>query len=592
MSSIGGQLLADCPWRDTVSKIGPVSLQDPNEKVQRSLLKIVGWTLAVIVLLSVGGVLGVRAFRNWQQRRLIAQANALVTQGDLKRASLNARRVLQLNAQNADGCRVMARLAEKVASRSAVDWRRRVMDLGDAKVEDLILLARDGVRYDDRASVDVAISKLPDDAKNRADYHALMADIAFAKRDGVEMERQLSEALRIEPSNNDYILRLAALRLGASDPTIRDAGHQKLLDLQNDPTLRRQATLYLTEDALRQKEYTSALALARELDSLRDKTFADRLVLLSAMQAAHDGAFPAMLAELQNTAADDPERASAVVTWMNVHSMLTEAVEWSLKLPTAVAGRLVPIALSDSYVALKDWAGLQRLTKTGNWGNVDFLRSALCARALRELGNNAEADGQWRDAVRKLGGNPRQILLLADTVQKWGWRDQAIELLWLVAKDSVKGDEALNSLYVYFAKNGDTQNLYRVLVHRYEAHPNDRNVQNNLAQVSLLLNEDTSRAQRLARDLFEKDPANPAYVSTYAFALLAKGDTKNALAAIEKLSDEQRRHPEIAGYYGIILAEAGDHARASEFLDLAQTTNLLPEEKALIEKARRAVAQR
>ena len=578
--------------RDTVNHGGTCNLEDPNEKIERSLLKIVGWTLAIIVVLSVGGVLSLRSFRAWQQRKLVAQANALVNEGDLKRASLNARRVLQLNPQSPDGCRVMARIAEKAGLRSAVDWRRRVMDLGVANVEDLILLARDGVRYEDRVTADIAIGKLPADAKNRADYHALMADLAFAQRDGVEIERQLSEALRLEPANKEYVLRLAALRLGAADPSTRETGRQTLLELQKDPRLRRQATLQLAEDALRQKDFTAAVALARELDSLADKTFADRLVLLSALQAAGDAGFRPLLAELENTAADDAERASAVVTWLNAHTMPAEAVEWAPKLPTSVTGRLVPIALSDSYVALKDWTGLQRLTKTGNWGNVDFLRSALSARALRELGNESESGAQWREAVRKVTGNTRQILLFVETVQTWGWRPEVIELLWLAAKDPVKGDEALRSLYNYFAKNGDTQNLYRVLVHRYEVHPQDRNVQNNLAQISLLLNVDAARAQRLARDLYEKDPANPAYVSTYAFALYARGDTKNALATIEKLGDEQRHRPEIAAYYGVILAEAGDRAHAGEFLDLASSANLLPEEKTLIEKARRAVAQR
>ena len=42
---------------------------------------------------------------------------------------------------------------------------------------------------------------------------------------------------------------------------------------------------------------------------------------------------------------------------------------------------------------------------------------------------------------------------------------------------------------------------------------------------------------------------------------------------------------------GVILATAGD-ARAAEFLDLGEKALLLPEEKALVEKARRSLAQR
>jgi hypothetical protein len=61
---------------------------------------------------------------------------------------------------------------------------------------------------------------------------------------------------------------------------------------------------------------------------------------------------------------------------------------------------------------------------------------------------------------------------------------------------------------------------------------------------------------------------------------------------MEGLTPEQLRQPEIAAYYGIILAAAGDHARAAEFLDLGEKATLLPQEKALVEKARRSLAQR
>ena len=117
-------------------------------------------------------------------------------------------------------------------------------------------------------------------------------------------------------------------------------------------------------------------------------------------------------------------------------------------------------------------------------------------------------------------------------------------------------------------------------------------MQNNIAQLSLLLNLNADRGHRLARDLHEREPKNPVYASTYAFALHAKGDTKKALAVMNTLTAEQLRQPEIAAYYGIILAAAGEHAKAAEYLDLGEKAGLLPEEKALVEKARRLLAQR
>jgi cytochrome c-type biogenesis protein CcmH/NrfG len=568
-------------------------LQHPNEKIERSLFKAVAWTVGIIVLLVAGGMLGHRSFRNWQQRRLIAQANALVNEGDFKRASLNARRVLQINPESAEACRILARLAERTGLRAAVDWRRRVMDLGAANTEDLLALARDAIRFEDRPIADVAISRLPESAKQTAEYHALMADVAFAQRDAVEMERHLNEALRIEPTNKDYIMRLAALRLGANDPMVRARGRATLTELQGDRERRRDAIRYLAEDAMRHSDFTGALELAQELDRLPEKIFTDRLVLLSALKAARDPGFQAFLKELQTATADDSERLASVITWMNMHEMPAEAIAWSAKLPAAVTnGRFVPVALSDSYVATHDWAGLLRLTKSGNWGNLNFLRNALFARALRETGQATDSAAAWNEAVKEVTGNTRYMLLLFETVEKWGWRAEAIDLLWLAAKDPVKGDEALQTLYRYFARNGDTENLYRVLLHRAELRPEDRNVQNNFAQLSLLLNLNITRAQRIAHDLYEKEPKNAAYASTYAFALYSQGETKQALKILNGLTDEQLHQPEVAAYYGVFLAAAGDQARALEFLDLAEKATLLPEEKTLVEKARRSLAQR
>jgi thioredoxin-like negative regulator of GroEL len=457
----------------------------------------------------------------------------------------------------------------------------------------LILLARAAVRYDDKTTTEVALGKLPESAKQTADYHALLADIAYAQRDGIEMEHELSEAARLDPSNKDYTMRLAALRLGASDPGLRAQGKQTLLELQKDPALQRDATRYLAEDALRQQTTLTALELARQLDTFPNKTFADRLLLLTALDAAKDNGFAAFLDEMKSSSADDPERAAAIITWLNMHNRAADAIAWSAQLQPGIVGqKMVQIALSDAFVTSKDWHGLQRLVNSGNWGTFDFLRSALHARASRELGNEPESAAQWNDALKKVAGDARQAMTLAETVDKWGWRTEAIELLWIIAKDPTKGSDALRALYGYFAKNGDTENLYRVLLHQIELRPNDRNVQNNFAQLSLLLNLNVDRGQKVAREVYESDPKNPAFASTYAFALHSAGDTKKGLKILEALTPEQLREPAIAAYYGILLAAAGDQARAGEFLDLGEKATLLPQEKALIEKARRSLAQR
>jgi Flp pilus assembly protein TadD len=124
-----------------------------------------------------------------------------------------------------------------------------------------------------------------------------------------------------------------------------------------------------------------------------------------------------------------------------------------------------------------------------------------------------------------------------------------------------------------------------VLTRLNESDPDDLKVQNNLAQVSLLLHVDLERAAKRATDLYRADPANPAYVSTYAFALYEKGDVTGALAAMSKLREDQLRDPSLAAYYAIFLVASGDKAKAREYFEQGKQANLLPEEQALVERS-------
>ena len=87
-------------------------------------------------------------------------------------------------------------------------------------------------------------------------------------------------------------------------------------------------------------------------------------------------------------------------------------------------------------------------------------------------------------------------------------------------------------------------------------------------------------------------PKNPDYAATYAFSLYRQGDVKKALQALAGFSEGELERPQIAAYYGVLLANSGDFSRAAKFLDLGKKADLLLEEKKLVEKAQLTVAQR
>jgi hypothetical protein len=260
------------------------------------------------------------------------------------------------------------------------------------------------------------------------------------------------------------------------------------------------------------------------------------------------------------------------------------ALDYSKSLPAeSLRNWPVPLAIADTYVRLREWQNLEAITAEANWGRFEFLRHAYLARALREQSKLGGAEHEWSAAVKD-AANSESLVLLIQAVSEWKWENESTDLLWSLSKHPEKQKEAFLALYRNYAKATDTQGLYRVLARLSELDTTNLDVQNNRAQVSLLLDANPTEARRLAADVYSKSPKNPAYITTFAYSLLTQGNAKEAVRIMGLLSPEQLSEPTISAYYGICLAAAGDE-KARSYLDFGKQANLLPEEKALIDKA-------
>jgi hypothetical protein len=308
-------------------------------------------------------------------------------------------------------------------------------------------------------------------------------------------------------------------------------------------------------------------------------------VFLDLLHEVQDLQFSSYLSELEKKVADDPGGLAALLSWMSHSKLNLLALDYIKSLP---ADRLqkwpVPMAVADVYVQLAEWEQLETLTGKGLWGRFDFLRHAYLSRALREQGKAAAAEREWGAAAKQGSGQSDFLSVLIQTASEWKWENESIELLWSLSKRPEKQKEAFLALYRNYAKAADTQGLYRVLVRLSELDATNLDVQNNLAQVSLLLDANPTEARKLAADVYNKSPNNPAYVTTYAYSLLTQGNAKEAVRIMSSLSAKQSSDPTISAYFGICLAANGDE-KARTYLDFSKQANLLPEEKVLIDKA-------
>ena len=191
------------------------------------------------------------------------------------------------------------------------------------------------------------------------------------------------------------------------------------------------------------------------------------------------------------------------------------------------------IAVAASLAQTKNWSRLKRWTRSGSWGDDDYLRLAYQAYATREA-RRRRGRNRVRFAVefRGTGGGrePGTRVSLARLALKWDLTAQA-ELLWLrVAKIPATRREALDALYQIYREKNDLPNLRLTAQRLHESSPEEIGLAANAARLALLLDRNTAAGRELARQAYKKAPSDTAAAVTYSFALYGLGRTAEGVA--------------------------------------------------------------
>jgi predicted Zn-dependent protease len=561
-------------------------LEIAHRKIERTFLRLsLGFLVGFIafVFLCWGGC---RAYSHFESRHLARRAAAYLSGGNVRDALLSARQAMQLE-QSAPAMRVLAEVGERTNDRVALDWRRKVLELTPGSTADLLALASCALQFNKISEAEKALAAVSKDEEQTAAFHATSARVAEAKKDMDVAAKYWIRAAELEPKNKFYALHLGLLKLRSEDAATREAGRTLLERLRADAAQRAPATRALVVDAVAHREDPQKVQiLAQELQGYNEALFSDRITYLDILRQLRDPDYTTYLTNIEKDAAANPADLAALLTWMNANQLSMVALDLVKSLPEEkLKAWPVPWSIAESYGKIADWSDLEKLTRNGNWGEFDFVRRAFLARSLRAQNKSAAAEGEWAGAATAAATNYQSLMLLARLVSEWGWKREDVDLLWQLAKYPESQQEALQTLYQFYQKGQETEGLYRVLSRMLELNPSDLRVQNNLAQVSLLLHVDLTQARQFAADLFHKEPSNSAYTSTYAFSLYQNGDAKGALRVMSTLPADGLKDPSVAAYYGVILVGAGEREKAQEYLEIGKKARLLPEEKALLERA-------
>jgi Flp pilus assembly protein TadD len=556
-------------------------------RTERFYLKLLlGAIIGIIFVIALFWA-GHDLYLHWQEKRLVRRAMSDLERGDERDAGLAARTILGMKPSSASAARIMAELAERRGERSALVWRHKVAQLAPHSVHDALALARCALQFNNIATAKQTLDAVDQSGRNSADFHAGSALLAQATGDDEKADQEWSEAIRLAPQDKSHQLQLGMLRLRSKEAERHGSGEAMLTALRADPAQRVPATRALIVDgAARHIDNNIVLTMARELQAYPEATFNEQILYLDILRQLPAADFPKHLTKVEQDAVSNPVNLAALISWLQMSGLSLVAIDFARNLGDENLNKWpVPLALAEAYAKLHDWAALATWVKDKDWGQFEFMRHAYLARALRGQNNTTAADKEWGTATKEAAAQPRFLSMLTRTTSEWRWEKEWLELLWNLTKYPETQLEALQNLYRKYSDDSNAPGLYRVLVRLVELIPEDERLQNNLAQLCLLLDADVERGRKLATELYRKEGSNPAYVTTYAFALHVKGDTKGGLRAMNALSEDQLRDPSVAAYYGVLLAATGEAAKAREYLNLATSAKLLPEEKALVTKA-------
>jgi len=535
--------------------------------------------------------LGRPAYRHYKESRSLGRAQEYLAKGEYSNASLSARQTLMVNPENLGACRVMAELCQISRAPQLLDWRRKIVGLSPT-LENKVLLASAALRTQDPPyplSVEI-LGALEEEGRNYGPYHEASAELALKTRRPAVAAAHFSQAARLDPGNPQHQFNLSVLRLQSTNRTEAAEARMGLETLARGTNLGTVALRWLVVDRVDNKDWPSAEGYSRQLIALPGSNLEDRLQHLNILLTAKKPEFEECMQNQLHQCATNASAIYGISSWMISRGLVDQAVSWLTNLPPGIRSeKPVALALVDCYLAGKSWKKLENLLEEGPWGEQDYLRLAFLSRAAAELNALVASEGHWRAAVRAAGDKLSPLCGLVSLAGSWGWKDCREALLWQIAERFPKERWAYQELEHGYQVSRNTRGLNKVYAAMMNAQPGNILVRNNFATTAFLLKQGLPAAHEVAKEIHQQNPDNAVICSTYAYSLHLQGRNKEAIEQVSRIKVEDRESPAFAVYFAAISLQNGQTNQANHYLSLTSKTELLPEERALIEDLRRAM---
>jgi len=582
--------------RDRQSLRGQESFSQRRLWPARLAVMVTGLVIAFL-LGAVFVSYGSKLYEDWRQNRLLHRAAALLQDGKLSEASQTAQELLERHPNSLPALYLLAEAAEKQNLEEAVWRREQIARLLPKDADSQLNLASAALRFGKLDLAREALDRVAPNDRDRAAFHVVAGWLARAEGNLAEQEEQFAAAVRKEPNNDLYQFNLAALRIHSSDAGKSAKARDALQRLSKLAPYRTGALRALLNDAVERNDLGAADNFAQQLQMSPEVTFGDYLLCLNFYRKLDEKKFRLLLEKVKPFAARNSSDLVSLLDWMNQNGLAGDVVKWIYKLPAAqLSSAPMSIAVADAYATVKNWSRLKRWTRTGDWGDSEYLRLAYQAIAARQSQSrsggaaNAEVETLWRSAEKLTNEQPEHELALARVASKWELENESEELWQRVAENRPMRREALEALRRLYRAKNETGKLYEVLQRLHESSPNEAPITADLARLGLELDQNIERSHQLAREAYDRARQEVNCAVTYAFSLYNMGRTNEGLEIVKKLPPEQLHDPHAAVYVTLFLIDQNQTDAAREYMEAAEHGPIYLEEKRLLDEAKTRLA--
>ncbi len=537
-----------------------------------------------LVGLLAGGVVlvGVAAAWYWQgaEARNLERAWRLCEAENLRGAQLLFEQTVQVNPKSQRARVALAEFWDRVGSPGALARWDEALALNPANGAIRAQLVTSALRHGEIERARRAFVEFAADAQGTEEFHRLGAALAMIEGNRDEVRRHLAALVKLAPDNPRYHYNLASHGLSGEAATVAES-RRVLEELARGEPLRLRATLDLMVDADRRWQGSAdseTLLAARLFDG------AAAVQLRAKIQSGR----PRLVAHMKSQRDPDPSDAAMLLLWLKGQDRAREALEWLAGLPPSV--RMHPLVLAakvECALAIRDWKELEAALRQGAWGvvSVPVLRGAF---AFRE--NPVVRANSWRSLIEAGQDSRQDLRVLYRLADLWQFPAEGERVLTTLVRLYPTERWAWEKLQEILLARGESLELWRHYERWINVAPGDEQVVTERLVLAFLIGRSTRELRAAANEAFVQNPREPAQAVLRALVLRSEGKAAQACALLDSMALLHAQQPRFALVHGVLLAETGRGAAATELLKLVREP-LLPEERELLNHARRLAAR-